>query len=89
MILRNLIAIAQRSMKHMLAYSSIGQIECVIIGIIVGYSNVGYATMVTYMLFYIRLRTFGCIVSFGRRTGTDNIRDYVGLYTKDPLLALF
>nr|CUR04390.1 ndhB [Acacia longispinea]CUR04414.1 ndhB [Acacia longispinea]CUR04480.1 ndhB [Acacia longispinea]CUR04504.1 ndhB [Acacia longispinea] len=90
MISGNLIAITQTSMKRMLAYSSIGQIGYVIIGIIVGDSNGGYASMITYMLFYIsmNLGTFACIVSFGLRTGTDNIRDYAGLYTKDPFLAL-
>nr|YP_010982179.1 NADH-plastoquinone oxidoreductase subunit 2 [Habropetalum dawei]UZP15904.1 NADH-plastoquinone oxidoreductase subunit 2 [Habropetalum dawei] len=90
MIVGNLIAITQTSMKRMLAYSSIGQIGYVIIGIIVGDSNNGYASMITYMLFYIsmNLGTFACIVSFGLRTGTDNIRDYAGLYTKDPFLAL-
>ncbi|RYR47793.1 hypothetical protein Ahy_A07g033759 [Arachis hypogaea] len=89
-ILGNLIAITQTSMKHMLAYSSIGQIGYVIIGIIVGDSNGGYASMITYMLFYIsmNLGTFACIVLFGLRTGTDNIRDYARLYTKDPFLAL-
>jgi len=42
------------------------------------------------MLFYIsmNLGTFACIVLFGLRTGTDKIRDYAGLYTKDPFLAL-
>nr|YP_009318671.1 NADH dehydrogenase subunit 2 [Allomaieta villosa]YP_009318687.1 NADH dehydrogenase subunit 2 [Allomaieta villosa]YP_009318841.1 NADH dehydrogenase subunit 2 [Blakea schlimii]YP_009318857.1 NADH dehydrogenase subunit 2 [Blakea schlimii]YP_009319010.1 NADH dehydrogenase subunit 2 [Graffenrieda moritziana]YP_009319026.1 NADH dehydrogenase subunit 2 [Graffenrieda moritziana]YP_009319265.1 NADH dehydrogenase subunit 2 [Miconia dodecandra]YP_009319281.1 NADH dehydrogenase subunit 2 [Miconia dod len=90
MILGNLIAITQTSMKRMLAYSSIGQIGYVIIGIIVGDSNGGYASMITYMLFYIsmNLGTCACIVLFGLRTGTDNIRDYAGLYTKDPFLAL-
>nr|QJQ75535.1 NADH-plastoquinone oxidoreductase subunit 2 [Glycyrrhiza asymmetrica] len=90
MILGNFIAITQTSMKRMLAYSSIGQIGYVIIGIIVGDSNGGYASMITYMLFYIamNLGTFACIVLFGLRTGTDNIRDYAGLYTKDPFLAL-
>lgn len=90
MIFGNLIAITQTSMKRMLAYSSIGQIGYVIIGIIVGDSFGGYASMITYMLFYIsmNLGTFACIVSFGLRTGTDNIRDYAGLYTKDPFLAL-
>nr|YP_010578402.1 NADH-plastoquinone oxidoreductase subunit 2 [Swertia przewalskii]YP_010578418.1 NADH-plastoquinone oxidoreductase subunit 2 [Swertia przewalskii]UZP15972.1 NADH-plastoquinone oxidoreductase subunit 2 [Swertia przewalskii]UZP15988.1 NADH-plastoquinone oxidoreductase subunit 2 [Swertia przewalskii] len=90
MILGNLIAITQTSMKRMLAYSSIGQIGYVIIGIIVGDSNDGYASMITYMLFYIsmNLGTFACVVLFGLRTGTDNIRDYAGLYTKDPFLAL-
>nr|YP_010186476.1 NADH dehydrogenase subunit 2 [Coleus xanthanthus]YP_010186492.1 NADH dehydrogenase subunit 2 [Coleus xanthanthus]QVL24089.1 NADH dehydrogenase subunit 2 [Coleus xanthanthus]QVL24090.1 NADH dehydrogenase subunit 2 [Coleus xanthanthus] len=90
MILGNIIAITQTSMKRMLAYSSIGQIGYVIIGIIVGDSNNGYASMITYMLFYIsmNLGAFACIVLFGLRTGTDNIRDYAGLYTKDPFLAL-
>nr|AKZ30508.1 NADH dehydrogenase subunit 2 [Goodenia discophora] len=90
MILGNFIAITQRSMKRMLAYSSIGQIGYLIIGIIVGDSNDGYASMITYMLFYIsmNLGTFACIVLFGLRTGTENIRDYAGLYTKDPFLAL-
>ncbi|KAL5677334.1 hypothetical protein ACJX0J_013465 [Zea mays] len=47
-------------------------------------------SMITYMLFYIsmNLGTFACIVLFGLRTGTDNIRDYAGLYTKDPFLDL-
>nr|AKZ30052.1 NADH dehydrogenase subunit 2 [Goodenia radicans] len=90
MILGNFIAITQRSMKRMLAYSSIGQIGYLIIGIIVGDSNDGYASMITYMLFYISMNigTFACIVLFGLRTGTENIRDFAGLYTKDPFLAL-
>ncbi|MFQ6670055.1 hypothetical protein Gotur_035090 [Gossypium turneri] len=46
--------------------------------------------MITYMLFYIsmNLRNFACIVLFGLHIRTDNIRDYVGLYTKYPFLAL-
>ncbi|KAF2950489.1 hypothetical protein DAI22_01g191150 [Oryza sativa Japonica Group] len=77
MILGNLLAITQTSMKRMLAYSSIGQIGYVIIGIIVGDSNDGYANMITYMFFYtsMNLGTFACIVLFGLRTGTDNIRE--------------
>ncbi|KAJ6948695.1 hypothetical protein NC651_002879 [Populus alba x Populus x berolinensis] len=64
MIMGNLIAITQTSMKRMLAYSSVGQIEHVIIEKIVGDSNGGYASMITYMLFYIsmNLGTFACIV---------------------------
>ncbi|KAI5652268.1 hypothetical protein M9H77_29455 [Catharanthus roseus] len=90
MILGNLIAITQTCMKHILAYLSICQIGYVIIGIIVGDSNDEYASMITYTLFYIsmNLGTFSCIVLFGLRTGMDNIRDYAGLYTKDPFLAL-
>nr|QWW92682.1 NADH dehydrogenase ND2 subunit [Tayloria sp. 49123] len=88
MILGNLVAITQTSMKRMLAYSSISQIGYLIIGVIVGDFN-GYTSMIVYLLFYIfmNLGTFACIILFGLRTGTDNIRDYSGLILKDPLLA--
>ncbi|KAF8735851.1 hypothetical protein HU200_014425 [Digitaria exilis] len=48
-------------------YEGVRQIGYVIIGIIVGDSNDGYASMITYMLFYIsmNLGTFACIVLFG------------------------
>ncbi|KAL2574410.1 hypothetical protein AAZV13_17G185200 [Glycine max] len=55
MILENLIVITQTSMKRMLAYSSIGQIGYVILGIIIGDSNGGYTSMITYMMFYISM----------------------------------
>jgi NAD(P)H-quinone oxidoreductase subunit 2 len=55
MIFGNLISITQTSMKRMLVYSSIDQIRYVIVGIIVGYSNGGYASMITYMLFCISM----------------------------------
>jgi len=88
MILGNLVAITQTSMKRMLAYSSISQIGYLMIGIITGEFN-GYASMIVYLLFYIfmNLGTFACIILFGLRTGTDNIRDYSGLILKDPLLT--
>nr|QZJ47391.1 NdhB [Bartramia pomiformis] len=88
MILGNLVAITQTSMKRMLAYSSISQIGYLMIGIIVGDFN-GYTSMIVYLLFYIfmNLGTFACIILFGLRTGTDNIRDYSGLILKDPLLT--
>nr|YP_010917687.1 NADH-plastoquinone oxidoreductase subunit 2 [Encalypta ciliata]UVG41273.1 NADH-plastoquinone oxidoreductase subunit 2 [Encalypta ciliata] len=88
MIVGNLVAITQTSMKRMLAYSSISQIGYLMIGIITGDFN-GYTSMIVYLLFYIfmNLGTFACIILFGLRTGTDNIRDYNGLILKDPLLT--
>ena len=89
MILGNLIATTQKSMKRMLAYSSISQIGYIIIGIVAGKINDGHASMIIYMFFYIfmNLGTFACTILVSLRTGTDNIRDYTGLYRKDPLLA--
>uniref|UniRef100_A0A1Y3BWM8 Putative NADH:quinone oxidoreductase/Mrp antiporter, membrane subunit n=1 Tax=Helianthus annuus TaxID=4232 RepID=A0A1Y3BWM8_HELAN len=61
-----------------------------ILGNLIAITQNKHETMITYMLFYIsmNLGTFACIVLFGLRTGTENIRDYAGLYTKDPFLAL-
>ncbi|KAL2903956.1 NAD(P)H-quinone oxidoreductase subunit 2 chloroplastic, partial [Bienertia sinuspersici] len=90
MILGSLIAITQTSMKCMLACSPIGQIGYIIIGIIVRDSNDGYASMVTYMFFYIsmNLRTFACIVLFGLCTKMITFEIIQGLYTKDTFLVI-
>nr|YP_009690633.1 NADH-plastoquinone oxidoreductase subunit 2 [Lomariopsis japurensis]QEG57413.1 NADH-plastoquinone oxidoreductase subunit 2 [Lomariopsis japurensis] len=89
MILGNLIAVTQISMKRMLAYPSISQIGYIMIGVLAADSENGYASMITYTFIYIlmNLGTFARITSFGLRTGTDNIRDYAGLYMKDPVLT--
>nr|AWD77962.1 NADH-plastoquinone oxidoreductase subunit 2 [Odontosoria chinensis] len=89
MILGNLIAVTQVSMKRMLAYSSISQIGYIMIGILAADSGNSYASVITYTFIYIlmNLGTFARITSFGLRTGTDNIRDYAGLYMKDPVLT--
>nr|YP_010386081.1 NADH dehydrogenase subunit 2 [Cosmarium blyttii]UPO65151.1 NADH dehydrogenase subunit 2 [Cosmarium blyttii] len=88
MVVGNLIAATQTSMKRMLAYSSISQAGYLLIAILVGDSD-GYASMITYLIIYafMNLGAFACIVIFGLRTGTDQIRDYTGLYLKDPWLA--
>ncbi|KAL5067666.1 hypothetical protein RYX36_018553 [Vicia faba] len=74
-------------MKRMLAYSSIGQIGYVIIGIIVGDSNGRYASMITYMLFYISMNigTFACIVLFGLHTGTAGT-ELADAYSPDTVI---
>ncbi|MGB8698405.1 MAG: NAD(P)H-quinone oxidoreductase subunit N [Thermosynechococcaceae cyanobacterium] len=89
MILGNVVAIAQTSMKRMLAYSSIGQAGFVMIGMVIG-TEAGYASMVFYLMIYLfmNLGAFACVILFSLRTGTDQISEYSGLYQKDPLLTL-
>lgn len=89
MVLGNVVALAQTSMKRMLAYSSIGQAGFVMIGLVVG-TDAGYASMVFYMMIYLfmNLGGFACVILFALRTGTDEIVEYSGLYQKDPLLTL-
>jgi len=89
MVLGNVVALAQTSMKRMLAYSSIGQAGFVMIGLVCG-TEEGYASMVLYMAAYLfmNLGAFACIILFSLRTGSDRIADYAGLYQKDPLITL-
>lgn len=89
MVLGNVVALAQTSMKRMLAYSSIGQAGFIIIGLLAGTID-GYASMVFYILVYLfmNLGGFACVILFSLRTGTDQIAEYSGLYQKDPLLTL-
>ncbi len=89
MVLGNVVALAQTSMKRLLAYSSIAQAGFVMIGLIVG-TEAGYASMVFYLLVYLfmNLGGFTCVILFSLRTGTDQISEYSGLYQKDPLLTL-
>ena len=89
MVLGNAVALAQTSMKRMLAYSSIAQAGFVLIGLIAG-TEAGYASIVLYLLIYLfmNLGGFTCVILFTLRTGTDQISEYSGLYQKDPLLTL-
>lgn len=89
LILGNVVALAQTSMKRLLAYSSIAQAGFVMIGFLAG-TEAGYASMIFYLLVYLfmNLGGFTCVILFSLRTGTDQISEYAGLYQKDPLLTL-
>ena len=89
MVLGNVVALAQTSMKRLLAYSSIAQAGFVMLGLIAN-TDAGYSSMVFYLLVYLfmNLGGFTCVILFSLRTGTDQISEYSGLYQKDPLLTL-
>jgi NAD(P)H-quinone oxidoreductase subunit 2 len=89
MALGNIVALAQTSMKRMLAYSSIGQAGFVMIGIVSGTQD-GLSSAVLYLAAYLfmNLGAFSCVILFSLRTGSDRISDYSGLYQKDPLITL-
>ena len=89
LVLGNVVALTQTSMKRLLAYSSIAQAGFLMIGLIAG-TQAGYASMIFYLLVYLfmNLGGFICVILFTLRTGTDQISEYAGLYQKDPLLTL-
>ncbi|MBF0588017.1 MAG: NADH-quinone oxidoreductase subunit NuoN [Magnetococcales bacterium] len=83
-----LAAIAQTNIKRMLAYSSIGHVGYVLIGLSVG-SDLGYQAVLVYLAVYIFMNVgaFTLILLLNRDGVGDEISDYQGLAHKRPLLA--
>jgi len=89
MTLGNLLALPQKNLKRMLAYSSIAHAGYAMIGI-VAFSKLGIASVVFYMTAYIvtNLTAFGVVMAVGRVIGTDEYDGYKGLSRRSPLLGL-
>ena len=85
----NVIAIAQRNIKRMLAYSTISHVGFLLLGILAGTSE-GYSAAMFYILVYalMSLGAFGMVVLLSRAGfEADNIDDFKGLNEKSPWFA--
>jgi NADH-quinone oxidoreductase subunit N len=89
MTLGNLVALTQKNIKRLLAYSSIAHAGYAMIGL-VAVSQLGMTSVVYYLLAYIltNLAAFGAVVAYGRVSGSDEIEAYAGLSRRSPGLAL-
>ena len=89
MTLGNLVALAQKNIKRLVAYSSIAHAGYAMIGL-VAYSKLGVTSVVFYLIAYIltNLAAFGIIAAVGRVTASDEIDSYRGLSRRSPYLAL-
>jgi len=89
-VLGNIMALRQKNIKRMLAYSSIAQIGYVMIGM-VATSDLGVASVSFYMFIYLfaNMGAFTVATVFNDRTGSDSIRSYAGLSKSSPALAAF
>lgn len=94
MTLGNLLALAQRNIKRMLAYSSVAHAGYALIGVVAATQPetriFGIASVVFYLFAYVitNLTAFGVVGAFGRITGSDEISSYAGLSRRAPGLAL-
>ncbi len=90
MAVGNLAAIAQRNIKRMLAYSTVGHVGFVILGVIAGNAN-GYAGILVYLSIYL-VMTMGvfAIIIMMRREGIQGelLDDFAGLSKVRPGYAL-
>jgi len=89
MTVGNLIALTQKSVKRLLAYSSIAHAGYAMIGV-VAFSQFGMASVVFYLIAYMmtNLLAFGVVGIVGRETGSDEFSAYNGLSRRNPALAL-
>ncbi|HLE13113.1 MAG TPA: NADH-quinone oxidoreductase subunit N [Anaerolineales bacterium] len=89
MTLGNALALAQRNIKRMLAYSSIAHAGYALIGV-AALSQFGIASVVFYLIAYTvtNLAAFGIVAAFWRVSGSDEIADYAALSRRSPALAL-
>ena len=72
MTLGNLIALAQRNIKRMLAYSSIAHAGYMLIGVVAVNSSFGLTSVVFYLIAYLvtNLAAFGIVAAYGRVVGS-------------------
>jgi NADH-quinone oxidoreductase subunit N len=90
MILGALAAIGQRSIKRLMAYSSIGHMGYALIGLAVGTPE-GIRGVLVYLVVYVFMSagTFACIIAMQRGgRSLEQISDLSGLARTDPTLAL-
>ena len=94
LIFGNVIAIAQTSIKRMLAYSTISHIGFVLLGFLSG-ENIGYASALFYTLIYVLMAAgaFGVLLQLKARLkhdmrDVDLLTDFKGLGQTHPWLAL-
>jgi len=85
----NLVALTQRNIKRMLAYSSIAQAGYILLGVVAA-SALGMTSLVLYLIIYLfaNLGAFIVIITFSNGGGGDAIEDYAGLSQRSPGLAL-
>ncbi len=96
MTLGNLIALQQRDLIRLLAYSSVAQAGYMLIpfGLARPGATVVNDAAVQAVLFYLiayavmNIGAFGVAIAVHRRTGIRSLRDYAGLAQQSPLMAM-
>lgn len=85
----NIVAIAQSNLKRMLAYSTIGHVGFILMGILAGTPE-GYSSAMFYSIVYalMTLGGFGMVILLSRAGfEADKLDDYRGLNERSPWFA--
>lgn len=92
MVIGNVLALAQRNVKRMLAYSSIAHAGYVLVGLAAG-TNEGYTGALIYLLVYslMNIGTFGVMAMLewdGREGHQQTLDSLAGVALRKPLLGV-
>ena len=89
MTVGNLVALAQHNIKRLLAYSSIGQVGYLLVGVAALSASASNAIMLHLVGYGIaNLAAFVAIIAFYNATGKDEISDFAGLAQSNPFIAM-
>jgi len=88
MTVGNVVAIAQHNFKRLLAYSSIGHVGFMLLGI-AALSSIGAEALMLYMVGYAitTMAVFVGLIAFFNMTGREEISDLGGLADSHPFIA--
>mgnify|MGYP006271697283 CR=1 FL=1 len=90
LLVGNVIAIAQQNIKRMLAYSTIGHVGFILLGLLTGTTE-GYSAALFYTVIYtlMGLGAFGVVVILSRNgTEAEDLMDFKGLAERNVWLAM-
>ncbi len=89
MIVGNLLALTQRNIKRLLAYSSIAQAGYILVGVAAD-SPLGVAGMVYYLTSYLvtNLAAFAIVWLVAQQVGSEDLDTFSGLGKRNPAIAL-
>ena len=90
MVVGNLLALSQRNLKRMLAYSSVAHAGYLLVALVPG-SVAGAGAFLFYLAFYTlaTVGSFAVVIALGRQGERDvTLDDLAGLSESDPILAL-
>jgi NADH-quinone oxidoreductase subunit N len=88
MIVGNVVALQHRNIKRLMAYSSIGQVGYMLMGI-AGLSHDTASALVLHLTGYMisNMAVFVVIIAWYNMTGKEGIADFRGMRERAPLLA--
>lgn len=89
MLIGNFLALRQKNLKRLLAYSSIAQAGYILVGAAVG-TPLGASGAIYYLIAYLvtNLAAFGAVAVVSSNTGSDQIAAFSGLNRRNAALAL-